>query len=131
MNVDCSVLSTWISDDPLVIPDTDLALVRQWIDAQHDSLPEAARGLIRYDIDVADQSITIVESRPPWREEYDPEWTWHEVARLRLDAAGGEWSLYWYDRYGRSQPYGLVGPTRQVEKLLAEIDDDPTAIFWG
>jgi hypothetical protein len=39
--------------------------------------------------------------------------------------------LYWRDRNRRFHLYDLVSPTASVEELLAEVDRDPTAIFWG
>jgi hypothetical protein len=41
------------------------------------------------------------------------------------------WSLYWRDRNLRFHAYDLVSPTASIEELLAEVDRDPTAIFWG
>jgi hypothetical protein len=41
------------------------------------------------------------------------------------------WSLYWRDRNLRFHEYDRVPATAGVEDLLAEVDRDPTAIFWG
>jgi len=35
------------------------------------------------------------------------------------------------DRNLRFHIYDLLSPSRRVEDLLAEIDRDPTCIFWG
>lgn len=114
-----------------VIPDTDLARVRRWVDARNNEIPEHAREQIRFEIDVTDRSITILECRPPWRDHMGPEWTRFPVARLRYTKVRNEWSLYWRDQKLRFHEYDLVRPTRHVDRLLAEIDRDPTAIFWG
>lgn len=106
-------------------------MIRRWIDGRNDALPEEARGEVRFEIDVTDESITILECRPPWTDDMGPEWTRHPAARLRYSMARKEWSLYWGDRNLRFHEYDLVRPTRHVERLLAEIDSDPTAIFWG
>ena len=42
-----------------------------------------------------------------------------------------EWAIYWRDRNLKHDLYDLVEPTPSVEPLLAEIDADPTYIFWG
>ena len=42
-----------------------------------------------------------------------------------------EWAIYWRDRNLKHDLYDLVEPTPSVEPLLAEIDADPTCIFWG
>jgi len=41
------------------------------------------------------------------------------------------WSLFWRDRNLRFHAYDLVAPTVSIEELLAALDRDPTAIFWG
>ncbi len=114
-----------------MIGDADLARVQRWLDARNDEIPERARDHIRYELDVTNRSVTIFECRPPWRNDMGPEWTRLPVARLRYTAVRNEWSLYWRDRNGRFHEYELVDPTRHVDRLLAEIDADPTAIFWG
>jgi hypothetical protein len=42
-----------------------------------------------------------------------------------------EWQIDWRDRNLTFHAYDLVSPTANVEALLAEIDADPTCIFWG
>ncbi len=42
-----------------------------------------------------------------------------------------EWEIYGRDRNLKFRAYDLVPPTPNVETLLAEIDADPTCIFWG
>src|SRR5680860_1071020 len=50
-----------------VIPELDFTWVRGWVDARNEGLPEYARGLIRYELDVTDRTVIILECRPPWR----------------------------------------------------------------
>lgn len=80
-----------------MIPEVDLARVRKWIEARNANMPEHARGQIRYELDVTDRTVTILECRPPWRPAYGPEWTRSPVARLRYTKSRAEWSLYWAD----------------------------------
>ncbi|HXZ75805.1 MAG TPA: DUF3024 domain-containing protein [Streptosporangiaceae bacterium] len=75
--------------------------------------------------------LTIVECRPPWREDVGSDWTRFPIARLRYTAAAQTWSLYWRDRNLRFPIYDLAAPAGRVADLLAEIDRDPTGIFWG
>lgn len=117
--------------DPAVIPEVDLNRVQRWVDARNEGLPEDVHELIRYELDIADRTLTILECRPPWRPEYGPEWTRSPIARLRYTKARGEWSLYWRDSNGKFHEYDLVAPTPHVDELIAEIERDPTAIFWG
>ena len=113
------------------IPEADLTRIRQWIDARNAALPQSARADLRNELDVADLTVTIFECRPPWRPHLDPEWTRSPIARLRYTKSKGEWSLYWCDSNLKFHEYELVPSTPDVGALIAEIDSDPTSIFWG
>jgi hypothetical protein len=113
------------------IPETDLARIRRYVERRNDEIPPAVRHEIRIEMDVAPRAVTILECRPPWRPEAEPDWTRQSVARLRYTKARREWSLYWTDRNDKFHLYHGVEPTPTVERLLAEIDADPTCIFWG
>jgi hypothetical protein len=76
-------------------------------------------------------TVTIVEWRPPWRADLGPEWSRFPIAQLRYDPTTTEWTLYWRDRNLRWHRYDRIAPVSHVDPLLAEIDADPTAIFWG
>lgn len=77
-------------------------------------------------------SITIAERRPPWNPDLiGPEWTSVNVAQLRFEPSEGTWSLYCRDSSDHWWPYDGIGPSASVDPLLAEIDADPTGIFWG
>ena len=39
--------------------------------------------------------------------------------------------VVWRDRNLLFHAYDLVSATARIEELLAELDRDPTAIFWG
>ena len=51
------------------------------------------------------------------------------VAQLRFEE--DKWVLYWSDRNGKRHLYDLFDPNPDLSAALAEVDDDPTAIFWG
>ena len=53
------------------------------------------------------------------------------IARLRHVAALGVWTLDWRDRNLRWHRYERISPSPHVDPLLAEIEADPTSIFWG
>lgn len=113
------------------LPERDLAAIRHWVDAQNAEIEEDVRPLLRYEMDVTNTSVTILECRPPWREDLGTEWSRLPGARLRYTKTTGEWSLYWADRNSKFHIYDLVPPTDHIRRLLREIDDDPTGIFWG
>lgn len=58
-----------------------------------------------------------------------------EGFRRRGDGRGPrlvvECSPPWRDRHLRFHEYDRVAATATIEDLLAEVERDPTAIFWG
>jgi hypothetical protein len=113
---------------PSGLPEPDVARIRRWCD---ERVPAHVRDQIRIECEVATGYVTVVERRPPWREDYGPQWTSRPVARLRYTMATGVWTLYYTDRNLRFHRYDPAPATADVVDLLAEIDRDPTAIFWG
>jgi hypothetical protein len=94
-------------------------------------VPVDLRGELRLEHSTRGSAITIVERRPPWSELIGPDWTSTNVAQLRYDERSNRWTLYAADRNDRWFLYDDVGPSGDVEPLLAEIEPDPTGIFWG
>ena len=95
-------------------------------------VPEGRRDEIRLECSRRGRSITILEGRHPWNpEQIGSEWISMKVAQLRYDAGSGRWSLHYCDSSERWCPYAEVGPTNKIDPLLAELDADPTGIFWG
>lgn len=114
-----------------VVPETDLARARRWVDRRNDSLPERARDQGRYELDVADRHLTVVECRAPWRPGSDGEWTRFPIVRFHYVKARREWSTYWRDRNLKFHRYDPFPPTPVLEVLLGAVDADRSGIFWG
>jgi len=114
--------------DPMALPELDAARVQRWCAAR---VPEHARHQVRIECEIASRHLTIVERRAPWREDYGPEWTSFPIARLRYTTATKSWTLLWRDRNLSFHTYDLLAPSHSVEDLLAELDRDPTRVFWG
>ncbi|HEX5922923.1 MAG TPA: DUF3024 domain-containing protein [Baekduia sp.] len=106
----------------------DVAAIRHYCEQR---VPPHALHQVRVEAAVADRTVTVVECRAPWREDYGPEWTRRGIARLRYTAKHQHWTLYWSDRNQRWHTYDLIAPTSDVLVLLDELDRDPTCIFWG
>lgn len=112
----------------MALPELDIARVRRWctnrvpVDAQHQ---------VRVECDIADRHLSIVERRALWQPKLGEEWTSLPIARLRYTATTKMWTLLWCDSNSRFHTYDLLSPTSQVDHLLAELDRDPTSIFWG
>jgi hypothetical protein len=111
---------------PADVRDAAVAQVERFCEAR---VPEDMRSEVRLEHRVRGNAITIVERRPPWREDVGPEWSSTTVAQLRFD--GSVWTVHCADSSGHWWPHDLAAPARDVAPLLAAIDEDPTGIFWG
>ncbi|MCP4961976.1 MAG: DUF3024 domain-containing protein [Actinomycetia bacterium] len=114
-----------------MIPDLDLARVQRWIDRRNADIPVDARDLIRFEVDVTDRAVTVLECRPPWREDFGPEWTRFPVCRFRYTKSRRQWTLYWRDRNSKFHAFDMVESTPHIDQLIDEVDRDRTGIFWG
>lgn len=54
-------------------------------------VPAHVRDKIRMEFEIRGNSVTIIERRPPWREDFGPEWSRLTVAQLRYENEG--WAL--------------------------------------
>lgn len=86
---------------------------------------------IRIEHRIRGNTITIYECRPPWREEFGPEWTSMRICAFEWDPETRLWTLYARDRNDRRLDYPYLDPAPTVAPLLRELEDDPTCIFWG
>jgi hypothetical protein len=92
--------------------------------------PADLRDQLRLECSARGSTITIVERRAPWNAAFGTDWSASAIGQLRRDA-GGTWSLHWRSSDERWHLYEDVKPSRDIQPLLAEIDADPTGIFWG
>jgi hypothetical protein len=111
-----------------VLPAADVARIRELCAKR---VPDHARDEVRVELEESRQAVTIVECRPPRREDYGPEWTRMPVARLRYVGSTRLWTMYYRRHIGRWERYPLLGPARRIDEFLDEIDHDPICIFWG
>ena len=109
------------------ISDDDLRKIREYAER---IIPPDFQDQIRMEVDVRGNTVTIVECRPPWREDSDPEWTRQGVARMKFAPADEKWTLYWSDRNSRWHVFDLITPGA-IGKILREVERDQTNIFWG
>jgi hypothetical protein len=116
---------TWLPMPAL--PDLDVARIRQYCARR---VPARLRDEARVEADVRGKSVTIYDCRPPWHPDLT-DWSRVPVAQLRYDPTDHLWSLYWADRNSRWHLMDDVTPAATPAPLLAELDADPTGIFWG
>jgi len=122
------VYGAGMSEEASRIRGLDLAKIRRYCEGR---IPARVAHLVRLELDIEGGSVTIVECRPPWSPDMGPQWTRFPIARLRFTASRGEWALYWRDRNLAFHRYRRISPSSDVAILLAEIEADPTGIFWG
>jgi hypothetical protein len=87
------------------------------------------RHLLWYDARFERNAAFIFEHRPSFQNRN--EWTELAVAKCRYNVSHVTWELLWSDRNSKWHVYESLNPTRSIEPLLAEVDRDPTGIFWG
>ena len=112
---------------PLMLRESDVARVRELCEAR---VPPSARDEVRVELEQERQAVTIVERRPPWREDFGPEWSRLPIARLRYVASKRLWTLYYHRHTGRWERYPLLGPSGRLGDLLTELAEDPICVFW-
>jgi hypothetical protein len=103
---------------PLVLPEADIATIRELCEAR---VPPDVREHVRVELERERQAVTIVERRPPWREDYGPEWSRLPIARLRYVASKRLWTLYYHRHTGRWERYPLLGPSRRLADRSASL----------
>jgi hypothetical protein len=92
-------------------------------------VPPHIRDQIRLIFKFRGNTVTLIETRPYFM---DPSiWTESPVAQFRFDIDKKVWCLYCRDRNTRWHFYDLVKPSANLDDLIAEVDRDPTCIFWG
>jgi Protein of unknown function (DUF3024) len=111
----------------VAVPELAVAHIRRFCEKR---TPADLRDEMRLEADVRGNSVTISDCRPPW-DGSPGEWTRMRVAQLRFDPTTQRWTLHWADRNSRWHPYDDLAPTTNLDRVLAEIDRDPTCIFFG
>ena len=109
------------------LPDLDVERIRRYCASR---LPEKYTAEWPIECTVRGKSVTLFDCRAPWSEDIGPEWTRVPIAQLRFDPPSARWRIYWPDRNSRWHPYDEITPGT-VDEMLAEIESDPTSIFWG
>lgn len=94
-----------------------------------ERVPDGLRDRVKLGFRIRTTAVTLYQERLQ-----DPgRWSKLVVAQLRYNALLNHWKLYCNSRraLGRWHRYELAAPAPSIEPLLAEIDHDPTGVFWG
>jgi hypothetical protein len=109
----------------MALPEQELAQVKDLLD---DFCHTRSSGTVVVEYHIKGNRVTLVESRPLF---IDPNMLNSvNVAQFEFSPETGIWTLYWYDRKNRRQPYPTGRNRDALEKLIAEVSADPTGIFW-
>lgn len=109
------------------------ALLQSFCDRR---VPESVQNEVRLEVAFRSDGATIYERRPPYVSSFilareNEEWTSRSIAQFRYDAESRHWTLYGADWHGRWHEYDGLDPSERLEDLLAEVDADPTGVFWA
>jgi hypothetical protein len=92
-----------------------------------ERVPATLRHQIKLGYRIRTTAVTLYQERLADRQQ----WTKLVIAQLRYYPDRLLWKLYCADRNAKWHRYDLAPPAPSIEPLLAEIDHDPTGIFWG
>jgi len=91
-------------------------------------VPDHVRDKVRVGFHIRGNAVTLYEERPHFRDR--THWVQIVVAQFRYNQKTMQWTLYCADRNSRWHNY-QARPTKDIHRLLREVDSDPTGIFWG
>jgi len=94
-----------------------------------ERVPPHLKNEVRLGYKFRANTVTLFEERRPFG--LPLEWVNIPVAQFRFDSKRKEWTLYCADRNSRWHEYLDTEPTPDLDRLLGEVDEDPTGIFWG
>lgn len=114
----------------MAILELQLRRIERDLRAYCDDMPAHARDEVRLGFTIAGSSVELFEERPPW-DAPDDQWIRRPIARFRYVAAREIWELYSLGRDLKWQRYPQLPSAGAFEVLLAEVERDPIATFWG
>jgi len=114
----------------MAIPELERKRAGACLDKFCERVPPEIRKELSYHWKVRGNQITLFERRPMWCGE-PGEHTDMSFARFQFDPETHEWMLKWSDRHGRFHPYEGFESVREFQRLIEEVESDPTGIFLG
>ena len=122
-------MPAWLSD-PMAFDDLELARIQRAVGGlcEKRSPPPHLRHELSVEYRVEGHAITVFERRPKWRGQGVTE---GGVARLRFIRQAGEWRLFWRRADLKWHSYSPLPSSTDLSDLVAEIQADPHACFFG
>ena len=92
-------------------------------------VPSHLRQEIKLNYSIKGNDVTIIESRPHWQQK--DKWTEMPIARFKRHEKSLKWELYCVRANGRWEKYQELKPTKDLKKIVKEIESDPYHAFGG
>ncbi|MDD2898726.1 MAG: DUF3024 domain-containing protein [Desulfuromonadaceae bacterium] len=109
----------------MALPEQEMMRVKELLD---DFCHRLTTDSVTLEYHIKGNRVTLIESRPLF---VDPTVLNSVfVAQFEFNPEPQLWTLFWYDRRNRRQPYPTGRNRDTIEKLIAEVTHDPTGIFW-
>lgn len=114
----------------MALPEFTKRLVESKLSSYCDQrVPLHVRDQVKLAFKIRGDSVTLFEQRRAFREK--SKWVDIPVAQFRFSPGRSLWTLFCADRNSKWHEYFPIKPARDIDVLLAEVDKDPTGIFWG
>ena len=109
--------------------DSQLHDVEKHLDAYCNTVPAHAQSQVRMGYVVKGNTVILHEERPTFRNK--KKWLAFHIAQFRYIRTANKWRLFFRDQHAKWHIYGRIEDADRFEKLLKEVEEDPTGIFWG
>jgi hypothetical protein len=113
----------------MAFTDLERARLKKILNKWVEEAPPHVRDQLRHVYHIGPNEVVIFESRP--RFQHPDEWQDLEVAKFRYVKAANEWRLFCQFRDLKWRAYSPLPSAYTFEELFAEVQRDPTGIFWG
>lgn len=92
-------------------------------------VPLHVRNQVKLTYRIKGNSVTLIEQRRSFQDRS----TWIEIpiSQFRYNPDKSTWTLYCADSNSKWHEYLPLKPSKDFNDLLAEVERDPTHIFWG
>ena len=85
--------------------------------------------MVRKGYRIEGAAIVLFESRPAFMAPHN--WQDMDIAKFRFNKSRGIWQLFCQFRDLRWRAYEPMSESPDLSELVAEVEKDPTGIFWG
>lgn len=91
--------------------------------------PEQYKAELSFEYRITGHDVLILEIRPMWNNPQEK--TELSVAKLKFNRTKNLWQLYWKRASGKWLKYGEHPESKDLSRLVDEIDQDSFGCFFG